>query len=104
MDNGLTKNEDLNDQKINCSQMGRLDVGVDIGEMRAHWDRNCNFLNHVKSYVDGTNFVSINEAFGNFLESENHGNVTHIDICSSTLKLFQMIAHDVIVQADVQTI
>ena len=41
----LSRNEDLNDQTNNCSQAGKNDVGMDIGERREHWDKITTFQN-----------------------------------------------------------
>ena len=78
-----------------------MDVGVDIDEICVRWDRNYDFSNHVKSYIDGTDVVSISEVFENFSESEVDCTLTRTDIQSSRLKPSQMIAYGVIVQAAV---
>ena len=44
MDNVLTSNVYLNDQKNIFLQTGRLDTGVKAGEIRVCWDRNHDFF------------------------------------------------------------
>ena len=70
MDNTLTKNEDLNDETMNCSQIGTFNVGVDIGEIQVRWDRHHNFSDHIQSYIDSTNFFTIGQTFNSFLADE----------------------------------
>ena len=77
--------------------MGRLDTGVEVGEIFVGWDKNRDFSNHVQSYVDGTAFVGISEKFDNFLACEIDLTVTCTNILRKTLKPSQKIAHEVIV-------
>ena len=44
-----------------CLQTGRLNTQVKAGKIKVYWDRNHDFSNHVQSYIDGTDFVSISE-------------------------------------------
>ena len=47
IDNVFTSNDYLNVQAIDCSQTGRLDAGVDIGEICVCWDKSDDVSNHV---------------------------------------------------------
>ena len=46
---------------FNCSQTGRLDTGVKVGEIRVRWNEIHDFSNCVQSYADDTDFVDISE-------------------------------------------
>ena len=81
--------------------MGRQDTGVEAGEIIVCWDIIHDFSNHVQSYVDGTDFISISENLDIFLAGEIECTAACDNIHHITLKPSWKIAHDVIIQSDV---